>query len=441
MLSEVQTIFSKASGRAGNYRIPSIVRTKNGVLVACADERFYTGRDNPNRIDKVVRRSLDEGKTWQEQIVVVEEVGQSMKDASAAIDPCMLYDENSNKIFMIYSHTPAGVGILTCKKGVGQNENGDLYLYEGKKRYTLKDGKVYDKKGNLIEDYQIMPNGDVIFQGKSAGNYKLKSGRLKELASSHLYITSSEDDGLTWSEPKNISYQVKEKYMSFIGAGPGVGIAVKEGKFKGRLIFPLYYNVVGKGQILMLSACVMYSDDGGVTWHRGVSPNKTRKHGIFKVGDRVVFPNDMITETQLIECEGGILKLFMRNHSSKRLISTAVSDDGGVTWKNYKHHPQLPHCICQCCVINGEEDGKPVTLFLNAADTKARRNGVIRLSYDYGETFEYGILIKNGEFVYSSMVWLGDGKIGVLYEENTRHEEINYVTLTLEDIKSKEQWK
>ena len=82
-----------------------------------------------------------------------------------------------------------------------------------------------------------------------------------------------------------------------------------------------------------------------------------------------------------------------------------------------------------------------VTLFLNAADAKARRNGVIRLSYDYGETFEYSSLIKQGEFVYSCMVWLGDGKIGVLYEENTQHEEINFITVTLDEIKSGEQFK
>ncbi|MDE5756383.1 MAG: glycoside hydrolase [Clostridia bacterium] len=441
MPTQVQTIFSKASGRAGNYRIPSIVKTKSGVLVACADERFFTGRDNPNRIDKVVRRSFDNGLTWEEQIVVVEEVGESMKDASAAIDPCMLYDENSDTIFMIYSHTPAGIGILTCKKGLGQDQDGNLYLYEGRKRYTLKDGKVYDKSDKVNEDYEIKSNGDIIFKGQPAGNYKLNSGKLKELKSSHLYITSSNDDGLTWSTPLNITNQVKEKYMSFIGAGPGVGITVKEGKYKGRLIFPIYYNVWDIGQILMLSACIMYSDDNGKTWHRGKSPNQTRKHGIFPVGHRFVLPNDMITETQLIECKDGQLKLFMRNHSSKKLIATAVSDDGGVTWKDYKHNPYLPHCICQCCVITGDDDGREVTVFLNAADTKARRNGVIRLSYDYGETFEYSKLIKDGEFVYSCMVWLGDGKIGVLYEENTQHEEINFITVTLDEIKNGEQWK
>ena len=408
-MENIKKVFSKESGRAGNYRIPSIVKTKSGVLVACADERFFTGRDNPNRIDKVIRRSFDDGLTWDEQIVAVEEVGESMKDSSAAIDPCMLYDENSNTIFMIYCHTPAGVGILNCKKGIGQDGNGNLYLYEGKKRYSLKDGKIFDKNGEEIKDYEIKPNGDVICKGQPAGNYKLNSGKLKELRTSHLYITSSSDDGLTWSTPTNITNQVKEKYMSFIGAGPGVGIVVKNGKYKGRLIFPLYYNVADKFNILMLSACVIYSDDGGKTWRRGKSPNQTRKHGLFTVGDRFVLPNDMITETQLIECKEGELKLIMRNHSSKRLIATATSDDGGATWKNYKHNANLPQCICQCCVIKGDDDGKEVTIFLNAADPKARRNGVIRLSYDYGETFEYSKLIKQGELVFSSILLIGLG--------------------------------
>lgn len=434
MALNVQTVFAKQFGRADNYRIPSVIRTKAGTLVAAADERFYTARDNPNRIDKVVRRSTDNGETWGEQIVVCEEVGASKNDASAAIDPCMLYDESTDTIFMIYSHTPSGIGILNSKKGTGQDKDGNLYLYEGKKKYTLKNGKVY-YDGLEDKDYKIADNGDILYKGEPAGNYKLSNGKLKELATSYLYITSSSDDGLTWTKPVNLNYQVKENYMSFIGAGPGVGIVVKEGKYKGRLIFPIYYNTKQTFAVLMLSNTVIYSDDHGKTWQRGISPNQTRKNGIFPINHKFLMPTDMITESQLIECENGTLKLFMRNHSPKKLIATAVSDDGGVTWHDYKHNKQLPQCICQCCVINGEDNGKPVTIFLNAADKSARRNGVIRLSYDYGETFQYSKLIKEGEFVYSCMVWLGNGEIGVLYEENTKHEEIQFVKVTLDYIK------
>ncbi|MBO7177855.1 MAG: exo-alpha-sialidase, partial [Clostridia bacterium] len=57
-------VFSKETGNANNYRIPSIVRTNDGSLVASADERYFTGMDNPNRIEKVVRVSGDNGLTW-----------------------------------------------------------------------------------------------------------------------------------------------------------------------------------------------------------------------------------------------------------------------------------------------------------------------------------------------------------------------------------------
>ena len=39
MKMDIQTLFSKESGRAENYRIPSIIKTKSGVLVACADRK------------------------------------------------------------------------------------------------------------------------------------------------------------------------------------------------------------------------------------------------------------------------------------------------------------------------------------------------------------------------------------------------------------------
>ena len=79
------TVFGPGTGGPSDYyRIPSMITTKNGVVVACADARFYTGSDNPNRIDKVVRRSLDSGETWSEYILAVEEYGKEKNSSSAA---------------------------------------------------------------------------------------------------------------------------------------------------------------------------------------------------------------------------------------------------------------------------------------------------------------------------------------------------------------------
>ena len=63
-MDNFSVVFSRATGNADNYRIPSVVCTKDGTLVAACDERFFTAADNPNRIDKVVRISTDGGYSW-----------------------------------------------------------------------------------------------------------------------------------------------------------------------------------------------------------------------------------------------------------------------------------------------------------------------------------------------------------------------------------------
>ena len=112
-------VFGKATGRANNYRIPSVVTTKHGTIVACADERFFSAADFPNRIDKVVRRSEDNGRTWQAQIAAVEEVGESKNHGSLAIDPSLLYDAEQDKIYMLWAQTPTHIGIIHAHRRTG----------------------------------------------------------------------------------------------------------------------------------------------------------------------------------------------------------------------------------------------------------------------------------------------------------------------------------
>ncbi|HSU56221.1 MAG TPA: sialidase family protein, partial [Candidatus Dormibacteraeota bacterium] len=46
------------------YRIPSLLTTKTGTLLAVADGRLTNCADIPNPLDLVLKRSLDHGKTW-----------------------------------------------------------------------------------------------------------------------------------------------------------------------------------------------------------------------------------------------------------------------------------------------------------------------------------------------------------------------------------------
>ncbi|MEG1535462.1 MAG: sialidase family protein [Clostridia bacterium] len=426
-------VFGKSLARAGNYRIPAILLTKHGTLVACADERWFGGGDNPNRIDKVVRRSSDGGETWGETIVLKKEFGERKLKASASIDPCLLYDEKTDTIFCIFAHTPSGVGILTSVKGKGLTADGDRILYGDNKKAFLRDGKIF--VDNLETAMTVDKDGNIADKaGQNLGNINVGGGKFKEKNTFFLCISHSCDDGLTWSEPVCLNNQVKEDYMSFLGAGPGVGLVIKNGAHAGRYVFPIYYNTAS-GAILMLSAAMIYSDDQGKTWQRGKSPNHARKHGIIPICPRFLLPFDQITETQLIELPDGSLKLFMRNHAGKKLIMTAISDDGGESWRDCKFQPQLDQPICQCSVITANDNGRVATLFLNAASKTARTNGTIRLSYDYGETFEYSRSLKDGDFVYSSMAQLPDGQICALYETSTQHESIELAKFPIDWIK------
>lgn len=432
---EFTTLFGPGTGGPSNYyRIPSIVTTKNGVAVACADARFYTGSDNPNRIDKVVRISYDSGETWSDYITAVQEHGTSKELSSAAIDPILTYDHNSGRIFMHYCHTPAGVGILNCNSTVGEDKQGNKIVGTKFRKYIIKDGVLYTKSGKKT-DYTVSEDGEVSKDGTSYGNI-YTAGKFKEAHTSYLMMCYSDDEGKTWSKPISLNSQVKKKYMSFIGPGPGCGIVLRHGKYAGRIVVPIYYGV--RKFPLGLSCCVIYSDDGGTTWHLGETPNNTRKIRGFKANSRLIIEQDMLTESQVIEQSDGTLKYFMRNHDPKRLIAVAYSKNGGETWENFRLDENLPQPICQTSVIKIEDADKPYVVLLNAADKKIRRNGVIRLSEDDGETFPYSRVLKEDSFVYSSMTLLPDGNIGILFEPDLECQNIWFTKVSLKWIKGEE---
>lgn len=416
-------VFSKETGNANNYRIPSIVRANDGSLIASADERYFTGSDNPNRIEKVVRVSSDNGLTWGKQITAVATIGEDKMHSSAAIDPATLYDDETNTIFMLYSFTPAGIGILNCSAGSGLI-NGKQKVVKGLCSYVVDNGELTWK--GQPTSIGVDENGNLSI----GGNIFTASSPYKAYGTSYLMLTSSNDNGNTWSKPVCIDAMVKSKRMHFIGSGPANGIKIKEGKYAGRLIFPVYY---GLGKMPMSLTCaVIWSDDHGKTWSIGATPEIP---GRFPKKNPWIIPDPlMTTESQVVELPGGDIAVFMRNHNKKRRILRAVSKDGGATWSKPEFIEDLPHCICQITAIGFEYEGKFTIACINASDTKKRVNGKLKISLDEGKTFPYSYTITEGEFVYSSAVYLGDGQIAVLYEDSTQHEDIKFTVINIKEV-------
>ena len=431
MQNQYITVFNKESCQEKHYRNPSIVITQSGTLVACCDMRKFGHGDYPNKIDKVVRRSEDGGITWQEKIIAVEEQGRVKNYSSIAIGNCMVYDDVRNVILLFYTHMPANCNIDNCQKGIGEDSSGNKFLTRGKMTFTMRRNKVYYEEIDcgLTVDEQ----GNIKKNGQQVCTIYTQEGVINEIPTAYLYVVKSFDEGKSWSKPQPINYQVKEPYMSYIAVGGSRGIKITRGKYKGRLVVPIYYNT-GKGLIKKFSSAVIYSDDNGVTWKRGKTPNECRKRYGLKLDHRLMLKRESLSDCQVIENEDGNLVMFMRNFTKYNHLSVATSKDGGLTWTDYKIRKDLPSGACGFSIINCKVNDKEAVVFANPADEDLCRNCLFRVSFDGGKTFSKQILFKKDGFFNSSIVQLEDGSFGIIFEPSVMFNKIYYGVMPKEDL-------
>src|SRR5262249_18625460 len=74
-----------------------------------------------------------------------------------------------------------------------------------------------------------------------------------------VWVTRSDDDGVTWARPVEITTDVKRPNWTWCATGPGVGIQLRSG----RLVVPCDNQVAGSK---VQQSHVLLSDDGGRSW-------------------------------------------------------------------------------------------------------------------------------------------------------------------------------
>lgn len=425
---------------AFNYRIPSLVTTSDGVVIAGADQRHDHWSDWGN-IDTVIRTSTDKGQTWSDLTTVIDLKSQPYDTGTQSaflIDPSMIATEEG-RVWMLVDMFPESTGfgsISQAGNGFAEAEDGNSYLAltdaDGA-QYTLRGTEVYDAEGNKTEytvDEGSAENafhnaGDLYDNGEYAGNIYLSSQNtgndsapLQVLKTCYLWLTYSDDNGETWSNPVNISGQVKEDWMKFCGTGPGFGIEIQNGEHAGRLVFPIYYT---NSSGFQSSACI-YSDDGGATWKRGMSPNDARG-GSYGDSRNPNF-SQQLTESQIIELNSGNLLQFMRNTGGNGLVAVSRSTDGGATW-TAPVNTQATEVYCQLSVLHfGTAEDSKDRIILSNPGGSGRNNGTLRIGVVTENEDSFSIdwtdskLFSPGSYAYSCLSDMGDGMIGLLYEKS-----------------------
>ena len=321
----VQLLFDSGKEGYPRYRIPSLLVAPDGAVLAICEGRKDGGGLTGN-IDLVVKRSLDQGRTFKPLEVIADDGPHTLGN------PCPVVDRKTGVIHLA----------LTRSRGDDTEEE-------------IVDGTSHEK--------------------------------------TRVMITTSGDDGKTWTKPIDITNSTKQPEWTWYGTGPGVGIQLANG----RLLIPSYHT---QPESKIYQSHAIYSDDRGKTWQLGAT-----------VGDHT-------SECQAVERGDGTVYLNARTVKGTKLRTIADSRDGGATWTAAKFDKSLYDSHCQGCVyaLPGEtKDGRRRWLFSNPAGP-GRRDLTVRISYDEGRTWPVAKRLHQGDSQYSSLVLLPDRTIGCLYE-------------------------
>ncbi|PVX50005.1 sialidase-1 [Balneicella halophila] len=352
-------LLQHGQGGIDTYRIPGLITTRKGTLIAVYDIRHNSSKDLQGDIDVGMSRSTDGGQTWQPTDVVIDmgEYGRKPEKLNGVGDPSILYDEKNHTLWVaaLWAH--------------GMNE----------------------KK--------------MVWTGSRPGMSPRRTGQL--------VLVKSTNDGKTWSEPYNITSQVKNPDWQLLMQAPGRGVTVGDSV----LVFPVQFKEkLDKpsidGETYTPFASIIYSKDRGRTWQIGSGAKA----------------NTM--ESQAIVLNDGNLMLNMRdihnkgNDSKTNGRAIAFTDDFGATWTNHStSNSALVEPSCQASLIKDEflVDGnlRSIVLFSNPASKAKRENMSIKVSLDDAESWlpKHTTLIDSGEGRgYSSLTKVDDEHVGILYE-------------------------
>lgn len=295
-------LFQSATDGYNTFRIPALLTTSKGTLLAFAEGR-KNGSSDTGDIDLVMKRSADNGKTWSDLHVIWDD------SLNVCGNPAPVQDRMNGNIFLL------------CTWNLGKDREPEIIKETSKdtrRIYVIvstDDGKTWSKAKEITTSvkmknwtwYATGPcHGIQVEKGKHVDRLIIPCDHIESVTNKYYsHIIYSDDHGNTWqiggTTPQD---QVNESTVAELAGG--------------RLLLNMRnYDRTQKSRKVSLS------NDGGTTW------------------------SDIYADTVLVEplCQASLLsynaskrkpvKLFFLNpadKNSRKNMTLRMSTDDGKTW-------------------------------------------------------------------------------------------------------------
>jgi sialidase-1 len=304
---EKQTLFEHDTGGYVVYRIPGLIVTDQGTLLAYCEARKSSPSDWA-AIDVVYRRSTDGGKTWGEPRKVVD-IGGGFEKNPVAV----------NKKLGHFPEITTNNPVMIADKGVVHF----LYCVEYMRCFYTRsedDGKTFVPPVEItpaFEEFKKAYDWKVIATGPGHGIRLTKSGRLV------VPVWLSTGEGGNGHRPSAVATIYSDDAGKIWAAGD---IVAKDGEFKnpsetaivelpdGRVMLNIRHETEPHQRL------VTTGPDGATKWEKPrfdpELPEPICMGSLARWGDRILFANPHNPDSR-----------------ARKNLSIHVSEDGGKTWK------------------------------------------------------------------------------------------------------------
>lgn len=335
---------------------------------------------------------------------------------------------NNCQYYRIPAMIVADDGSIVTACDMRYGSNGDL----GNHKIDVAMRRSTDN-GNTWSVQKIIAQGDgktdAAFGFGDPALVKTKTGRILCLMAAgkasfwsglkHIYCVSSDDNGVTWSEPRDII--TTATYTDEVSGKKGTGL------------FSLF-TTSGKGlttkdgRTMFLAVCkkensssaiqnfVLYTDDNGETWTLAKEP-------VYNGAD----------EAKLVQRADGSILASVRQ-GGKRGFN--LGDSRGLRWAGQTQNASLNgnNCNADILVYNDR-----LMIHSILANTSSRQDLRLYASLNNGETWKEVYTIQPASSAYSTMARLNDGSLAVFFEDGSCGDNgytLNFITIpasTVED--------